>query len=179
MEKPNFKPAIEMGLYLLLISVLYLVIAYAVDPGLFTNIWGGIAIFILNMVLIAMSPFRVRKMNGGFITFQHAFTAVIITFLVAIIPYNLVNYVLFNFIDPAMAEVVKEKSIEMTISMMESFGAPQEAMDEGIKEIMETDQFALGTILEGLLKAFMFFAVYGLIIAAIAKRKPENIETAE
>lgn len=179
MEKPNFKPAIEMGVYLLLISILYLVLAYTVDPGLFTNIWGGIAIFLLNMVLIAMSPVRVRKLNGGFITFQHAFTAVIITFLVAIIPYNLVNYVLFNFIDPEMAATVKEKSVEMTISMMESFGAPQETMDEAIKEVMATDQFSLSTILNGILKAFIFFAVYGLIVAAIVKRKKETIESAE
>jgi uncharacterized membrane protein len=62
---------------------------------------------------------------------------------------------------------------------MESFGAPQETMDEAIKEVMATDQFSLSTILNGILKAFIFFAVYGLIVSAIVKRKKETIESAE
>lgn len=179
MEKPNFKPAIEMGLYLLLISVLYLVLAYAVDPGLFTNMWGGIILFLANMVLIAMAPVRVRKLNGGFITFQHAFTAVILAFLVSVIPYNLVNYVLFNWIDPEMAVTVKEKSVEMAISWMEKMSVPQDAMDQSIEEMMQVDQFSLSGILNGLWKSFIFFAIYGLIVSAIVKRKPEYEEIAE
>lgn len=178
MEKPNFKPAMEMGLYLLLISVLYLVLAYAVDPGLFTNMWGGIFIFLTNMVLMALAPVRVRKLNGGIISFQHAFTAVILTFLIAVIPYNLINYVLFNWIDPEMAITVKEKSVEMAVSWMQKMNVPQEAMDQSIEEIMQTDQFSLSGIINGLWKAFIFFAIYGLIVAAIVKRKPENEEIA-
>jgi hypothetical protein len=176
MNKPSFKPAIELGVIQLAISVAFLVIAYVVDISLMTNFSFGIFILLSQAIVYGISPFRVRKLNNGFITFREAFTAVIISMLIASVAYVLVVFVLFNVIDPAAGESLKELTIEKTVETFNSFGLDQAKIDEAVDELKNTDQFSLLSLLKNLVFSIIGVSIYGLIIAAIAKNAPDSIE---
>ncbi len=176
MDNPSFKPAINLGLIMLAVSVLFVVSAYAIDLTLMTNMYIGIILILLWMVILVLSPVQTRKQAGGLISFKHAFAAVMITFLVCSVPSTLVTYTLFGVIDQDAAAKIEELQIESSIDMMRRFGAPEEQIDEQVDYMGEMDQFALSTQLMGLLRSFVFVAIYGLIIAAIVKKKKTEFE---
>lgn len=173
MNKPSFKPAVEFGLISLLVSALFLITAYVFDLSLLTSFGAGAALIVVRAVLLAMSPVQVRKKAGGFISFKDAFTSVIITALVSAVPYLLLAFLLFKVIDPEAAVQMKELTIQATADSMNNWGADQTMIDESIKQIEATDQYSLGSLLKGLLTSVIVAALYGLIVAAIVKKKPE------
>ena len=81
-----------------------------------------------------------------------------------------VSIIIFNFIDPDSAIALKELIVEKTISFMEGMGAPAEAIAEGVDKIESQNTFGFGTQLKSLAQSLVFFAVIGLIVAAIMKK---------
>jgi len=57
---------------------------------------------------------------------------------------------------------------------MEGMGAPAESIAEAVENIESQDTFGLGTQLKSLAQSLVFFAVIGLIVAAIMKKNPET-----
>ncbi len=58
--------------------------------------------------------------------------------------------------------------------MMEGFGAPQEAIDETISQMENTNQFAIDSLLKSLAWQFLFYAIVGLIVSAFMKKNDPN-----
>ena len=63
-----------------------------------------------------------------------------------------------------------------TVEMMENFGSPQEAIDQQIAVLEETDQFSAVGQLKGIAWQLLFYSIIGLIVAAIIKKKDPNLE---
>ena len=79
---------------------------------------------------------------------------------------------LFNVIDTDAAEKVKEMTIEATVNMMEKFNTPEDAIDKAIENAEATNQFDFINQLRGFLFGIIFYAIVGLIVAAIVKKNP-------
>ena len=86
----------------------------------------------------------------GFISFKQSFSAYFLTIFLGILISTAVSYIIFNFIDPAAADVLKEKTIETTVSMMEGFGAPAESIKETVDQMEAQNTFSIGNLLKGL-----------------------------
>lgn len=170
MEKSLRSSAVQYGLYVGLILSAFTIVAYAVNLELLTKWWLGIILFLVIIIMGIVSTAKARGLLNGFISFKQAFTAWFITIVVGIGISTLVNILIFNVIDPEAAEMVKQASIEASVSMMENFGAPQETIDQTIAEIENTNQFAVGNLLKSLAFQFLFYAVIGLIVALIMKK---------
>jgi hypothetical protein len=170
MEKSLRSSAVQYGLYVGLILSAFTIVAYAVNLELLTKWWLGIILFLVIIIMGIVSTAKARGLLNGFISFKQAFTAWFITIVVGIGISTLVNILIFNVIDPEAAEMVKQASIEASVSMMENFGAPQETIDQTIAEIEKTNQFAVGNLLKSLAFQFLFYAVIGLIVALIMKK---------
>jgi len=170
MEKSLRSSAVQYGLYVGLILSAFTIVAYAVNLELLTKWWLGIILFLVIIIMGIVSTAKARGLLNGFISFKQAFTAWFITIVVGIGISTLVNILIFNVIDPEAAEMVKQASIEASVSMMENFGAPQETIDQAIAEIENTNQFAVGNLLKSLAFQFLFYAVIGLIVALIMKK---------
>lgn len=173
MDKPSFKPAVEIGLISLMVSTVFLISAYVFDLSLLTSFGAGIVIIVIRAVLLALSPIQVRKKAGGFISFKHAFSAVVISTLVSSIPYLIIAFLLFKVIDPDAAVQMKELTIQATADSMQSWGVDQATIDQSIEEIDKTDQYSFASLFKGLLTSVIVAALYGLIVAAIVKKNPE------
>ena len=176
MEKTLKSIATNYGLYLGILLALLTVISYAINLELLTNMWYGIFILITIITFGFVSVVKVKQAQNGYASFKEAFTSYFITVLLGLVISTLVSYLLFNFIDTDAAEVLKEKTIEKTIQMMENFNTPSDAMAEAVEKIESQIQFAIGSIIKGLAGYLVFFSIIGLIVAAAMKKSNPDTE---
>ncbi|WP_142783574.1 DUF4199 domain-containing protein [Changchengzhania lutea] len=176
MENTSKSIATNYGLYLGALLALLTVLAYAVNLELLTNTWYGIFILIAIIVLGIISVAKVKQNNSGFASFKEAFTAYFITVVIGLVISTAVSYLLFNFIDTGAADILKEKTIEKTVQMMEGFGTPTDAIADMVDEMEAQNQYSIGNILKGLAGYLVFFSIIGLIVAAAMKKSNPDTE---
>lgn len=176
MEKALRSTAINYGIYLGLIITSITVVAYAVNLEVFTKWWYGILLLLIIIMAGIISSAKARSLSGGFISFKQAFSSYFIPIAVGVLISTTVGIVLFNVVDPEAAEVIKQRSIEATVEMMEGFGSPQETIDQQIAVLEETDQFSAIGQLKGIAWQLLFYSIIGLLVAAIIKKKDPNAE---
>ena len=82
------------------------------------------------------------------------------------------NIILFNFIDPAAKDTIRELTIKFAVEMMQKFGAPPASINEAIAKMGETDNFSISGLLQGMVSSYLVNAVFGLLLAAIFKSRP-------
>jgi hypothetical protein len=167
---------IKYGLMLAAISSGYYLIAYLFDEDLFANMVMGLVIMFVAFILLILSVVALKKQQGGYVTFKDAASVFTFSWIINVAVSIIVTILLFHVIDPELGGRVKELTIESTVSMLEKFGTPQEAMDEAIAKIEESDQFAIGEIFQGNLLSIVFALIMGLIVAAFFKKEKPVFE---
>jgi len=166
------KNGITYGIILGVFSILVTTIIYAVDLSLFTNMWVGIFSLVIMTVIGVVLVSKTKKELKNLITFKEAFTVFFIAGIIGSTISVLFNIVLFNVIDPEVKETIQRLSIESTVQMLEKFGTPSSAINETIEKMQDTDNFSPSSLLMGLVFAFLFDAILGLILALIFRTKP-------
>ena len=175
MENSIKSSAINYGLYLGAFLALFTVIGYALNLELLVNFWLTLLLLpIIIIVLGIVSTAKSKSLLNGFLSFKQAFSSYFITVAIGILISTVVSIIIFNFIDPDAANTLKELIVEKTINFMEGMGAPAESMAEAVENIESQDTFGFGTQLKSLAQSLVFFAVIGLIVAAIMKKNPET-----
>jgi len=166
--------ATNYGTYLGGLLAILTVLVYAVNLDLMTNMWYGIFILLAIVVFGIISVKKSKEISEGYLTFKQSFTAYFLTVLIGLVISTVVSYIIFNIVDPEAANILKEKTIETTISFMEGFGAPAEAIAETVDKLEQDNQFSIGNIATSLAVQMVMFSVVGLIVAAIMKKNPET-----
>jgi len=175
METSTKSSAINYGLYLGIGLALITVLCYAIKIELLVNFWLIFLILPILMIVVGIiSTAKSKNIQNGFITFKEAFSSYFITVAIGTIISTLVSYIIFNFVDPESAIYLKQLAIEKTQNMMEGFNAPVEEIAKQVEAIENQDTTSIGAQLKQLAQSLIFFAVIGLIVALIMKRKPEN-----
>ncbi|MBR9845755.1 MAG: DUF4199 domain-containing protein [Algicola sp.] len=175
MEKSLKSIASNYGLYLALILSCFTIIGYAIYLDLFTKWWLGIIQMLLVIVFGIISASKARSILGGFISFKNAFTAYFITIVIGITISALLGMIIFNFVDTEAAAILQEKIIESQISMMENFGAPQDAIDTARQQLeAEENFFSIPNVLKSIVYQLLGFSIVGLIVALVIKKKDPN-----
>jgi len=174
MENSTKTLATHYGLYLGSLLAILTVLAYAIDLNLLTNMWYGIFILIAIIVFGIISVAKTKQAQNGYATFKESFTSYFITILIGLLVSTIVSYLLFNFIDTEAAGVLKEKTVESTIQMMERFNTPSDKIAEAVQQIESQNQYSILNILKGLAGYLVFFSIIGLIVAAAMKRTDPN-----
>ena len=175
MEKSFKSIATKYGLYLALILSSITIIGYAVYLDLFTKWWLGIGQLLLVIIFGIISSVKARGILGGFISFKDAFTAFFITIAIGIVIPALIGLIIFNFVDPEAATILQEKIVENQLKMMENFGAPQEAIDQAMKQMEEQGSFfSVSNSLKSIAYQLLGFSIVGLIVALVVKKSDPN-----
>lgn len=173
MEAKKTNPLIQYGLLSGLVSILFLIVLYMGGAKFFTSpiAWCGILIPIIFAVLACRKQ---KKENGGFLEFKEALK---ISFGVPVLSsflYSIASYFLLNFIDTAFRESLLQATIEMTQKMMQRFGAPQDAIDKAVQQMITTNPWSLGkTLLSFAWFCIVWFIIALIISAIVKKKKPE------
>ena len=145
--------------------------SYAIDISFLLKPWLMGVNFLLVIVLGVIAISSVKKLMDGFISFKDAFSTFFMVIVVGFLISTIVAFLIFNVIDPEAKEVLKQMSIEKVTEMMEKFNVPEEALDEAIAKIEETDSFSLVSQIKNFFITLAMYSVIGLIVAAIMKKK--------
>jgi len=170
MENSIKSSAINYGLYLGALLSLIIVAIYAIDLSLMVNMWLGIGLLLVVVGFGVVSVAKSKSILEGFISFKQAFSSYFITIALGLLINVVVSAILFNFIDPEAAEFIKEKTVEITIKMMEGFNAPAETIAEAVENIEGQNQYSVVNMLKSLVWSLVLQSIIGLIVAAIMKK---------
>ncbi len=172
--KPIKKTALNYGLILGAILALTTTLMYVFNNELFTKWWIGILTMFIVIVIGILSVAKCKSLMNGIISFKESFTAYFITIAVGLFISTLVGILIFNILDPDIAQILQERSIEMTREFMEKFGTPEKDMNEALAKISEQDNFSLVSQLKSYVFVLAFQSVLGLLVALIMRRKDPN-----
>jgi hypothetical protein len=165
------KNGIMFGAVIGLISVLTTALIYSIDLKLFTSWWIGVLNIIIYISISIYLLVKTKKELNGQFPFKSAFTTYFISVVIGILISTVFNIILFNYIDPAAKDTIKELTIKFAVEMMQKFNTPAEAVNQAIKDMQANDQFAVGQLLKGAVYSILFSSVFGLLLAAIFKSK--------
>ena len=171
-------PAVKYGLIAGFIGVLLSTLTYAMGVAYMANLWTGLLILVIIIVMYVILSIRIRKDAGGFITFKDAFIRIFIMCLIAGVIGAIYNIILNTLIDPELPQKLQVVIIEKTTSMMEKFGAPQEEIDKAIDKLQNeaANKFTVLSQLKGLAIMTIVSAIFALILAAIVKKNPPIVD---
>lgn len=175
MEKSFKSLSINHGIYLGLALSAFTIIAYALKIELLVNFW--IILLILPLVAIIfgiISSAKTKKILGGFISFKDAFSSYFITVAIGIILSSLVSIIIFGFVDPDAATTLQEIGMEKARAFMERMGAPESEIDKAMAEAAKEDAMSIGTQAFNIAKGLVFYAVIGLLVALVMRKKDPN-----
>jgi len=167
--------AINYGLYLGGLLSILTILAYAINLDLFANMWFGISMLIAVIVFGIISTIKSKKLLDGFISFKDAFTSYFLTIVIGLAISSVISIVIFNFVDPEAAVVLKEKVMDAQIEGMRNWGAPEEAIESAVEKFEAQDNiYSIGNVVQSLLFQIIGFSIVGLISSLIIKKEDPN-----
>ncbi|TNE27210.1 MAG: DUF4199 domain-containing protein [Bacteroidetes bacterium] len=165
------KVAVRYGGIMSAIAVLYLVIAYVVDP--YYIMWEFVR-YPLNIVLLIMSVLTFKKWNGGYSSFKETFSAWILPTIMTTAILIVVKLILFWGIDPNFITELRGYEVQFQQYVAKLANPTPEQLQ--MQAEMLDEQLAVKTKV-GLINEYLFLIVvntiFGLLIsAALTKAKP-------
>ncbi len=165
------------AVYGLILGIFYMVIAtLAFSQVGSVVLFYGIKIggYVLFLVFLGILAARLKKENGGYISFKEIYGAIFIMVLIAGIMYFIYNFVYMQYIDKQYVFKLKTAML----SWMEKFNTPEESLNKTSqafdKQIEESKKFNLTNNLLGICSNLLWDSLVGLLIALIVrKEKPE------
>jgi hypothetical protein len=160
----NINPVwLRYGIFYGVTSILLSIIFFYVFPiGLGKQSFVSFAAMIIFMIVAGKAE---RQLNGGALSYGEALKTTFLTGFSGMVISGLFTIILMNLIDPSLVEKMTEQTIEMTRSMMESFGLPEDQVEQAMDDA-EGKMAEAYTPLNQILSIFQY-AILALIFAAI------------
>lgn len=164
--------AVKNGILSGIVGIIYSMILYFIDPGMMVGSMAYLG-FLIPIIFMVLAAREEKAKNEGFLSFGEGLKVTILTVAIGMLLTSIFSYVLMNFIDPGMVDVIKEQAIAQAESMADMFGA-DEAGKEAMMESIEDQDFAptiLTSIMNFLVILIFPFFFIALIISAIVKKE--------
>ena len=179
-DKTSTSIGLSNGLFVSLILLVYTLTLYLIDPAQVLG-WLALLSYVILIGFMVKSGRDERERLGGYMTFKEAIKPIFLCSVVAVVVMNLFTYILFVIIDPGMADLTKDVTIDRVISLMEWMGAPESTIDQTIDEMEKQDytQTVGRTFMNtavGMIIGFGFAVIISLILK---KKNPEEAVYAE
>lgn len=162
--------ASKYGPIIAAIGIAYTLLAYLIDMHLMVNMWAGISLWLINFVLLIIAVSTAKKMMDGFISFKLAFSTFLLTFVLASLLTTVFAILLFGVVDTEAADQLQKLTIETSVSFMEKFGTPESEIEKQVAAMEENNQFSALNQVRGFFMGVVFYAIIGLIVAAVMKK---------
>lgn len=150
-------------------TVLYLLAFYGVSPRLMLSswvMWGSLVIYLACMTLACR---RERSATTGGYPFQSALKTAFTVFVIANVIYYVFYYVLFNVIDPGLADLQRELVLENMDRYAGMLG--EENAEELMRRYEEEDfRVTLSNTALGFAQSLIGGFILALIVAGVMKR---------
>jgi hypothetical protein len=168
--------AIKFGGILAAISVVCVLLIYAIDYTIMAGFTFLLIILVVGIGFTIYAGINYRASIGGYIPYSKAYLHGFMILAISGIISTLFNIVLYKVIDPDLAQNLTEAIITNTEATMARFGAPQESIDEAIDKmrVEMPENFTVMGLLWGYCKALIWYAILALITALVVrKNQPE------
>lgn len=149
---------------------------YIMEIGIGMQMILGVIMMVIFFVLAANEE---KNANGGFLSYGEALKTTFLTGFIGLVISTLFLIILISLIDPGLVEILKDRTIAATQSMMESFGAPEDAISDSLDKIesdME-DAFTPGKQLLNILTSSIFALIIAAIVSIFVKKDGEVEES--
>jgi hypothetical protein len=164
------------GLILGFVFALMTTYAYSIDLSFLVKPWLIVVYFFIVVLVGILAISAAKKGLGGYITFKDAFSTYFLVIVVGFLISSLISLLIFNVVDPGAQEEIKRLSIDKVTDIMENFDVPQEALDNAIAKIEEQDSFSFIAQIKNYFISLAIYSVFGLLLAAIMKKKNPELE---
>lgn len=168
------KLASQFGIGLGILLSLITVLSYVFYLELITKWWMSIFSFLLVLTVAIVGSYKCKKAYSGIYTYKKAFTSYFIIVLISITIATFTNYLIFNIVDSEAADFLLDKTIEMTRSFMENFGASEEDINKSVQALKQENQFSLKNQILGLFSNLVIYILIGLLVSLGLREKKEN-----
>ncbi|MBC9929575.1 DUF4199 domain-containing protein [Chitinophaga qingshengii] len=173
-SNPGVKWGIIAGVVLILLNVL----SWIGGTSMMFSFWNGIFQLALIIVFAVLAGKESKKQAGGYIGFKDLLKPLFTTFIIGTLLMAVFQFIQFKFIDPKLADALRDHTLSTTESLLRRFGAPQEEIDKQLDSISATDfgvtpAKSLMNYLKGLI---FYFAVSAIIALILRKKAPEGLQ---
>jgi len=180
MEKFNPQIPLRYGLIAFAFAITIGLLMYVFYQAVLSSflLSGAIGLFSLAMVLFLgiWSGIAYRKMNGGVISFGHAFLAVYIVFVCYSVSYPISLVLINKVVDKDYAEKASSLLKEKMTDYFDKYNVPEDKAKEAMKD-MGPEKFnpPFIELMKSLAKWLAAFAVIAAIVAAFIKRGSKDL----
>jgi tetrahydromethanopterin S-methyltransferase subunit G len=166
------------GLYTGLAACLIEGLLWFVDPALLASPINYVTA-LGPLVVAVFAALQVRKQNGGYIRLLEVIATIGAFFVVMGLLNAIFTYVLYNFVDPTLAEKIKEAVMAQQESMMDKFGSSDEQKQQVLDSMKKTSMAQpIGTVLKGFAIAVGVGLIYGAVVGLFVQKKQPLIPVA-
>ena len=172
---------LKNGLILGSISIILLVVSYAIGVDFFLNNTWSIIKGILPYVVLIFLVIEYKKLVGGYISFKETFTVTIGITVAGAFLSTFFSILLFNFIDPDFAVHLKDFTVEklaVQLDQLPESNPMYSVMETLIEQTQEEDIYSISNQASALFYSLFFHIIFSAIIAAFIK-KDKPIEISE
>lgn len=169
-------PFVKYGLYYLLLYIVTSLGIYLVDAGWLFHMYTG-WVWLLILIGFMYAAIREKKLQSqGYLTLQQGFRETWLTFAIGMGATVIFNFILTNYVDVHLLEIQKEIQIEAIQNMASSMNLSEEKTQKQIEELRNSDGPSLSKLFFGYASFLLVGAVPAIILAAVFKKSPENID---
>ena len=173
MVRHAMKWAIIMGI----VSILFAIVLYVIDYTLMVQLKVLFIALALYFGIVIYGGIEYRNAVGGYLSYGKAWQHAMIVFAISSLISTLFNLLFYNVIDPELPAKLTEASVENQRAMMQSFGAPEDSIDQALEQGRKNaaDQFTPW----GMTKGYGIILIVSGVLAAISSifvKKNERVE---
>lgn len=175
-ENSNVSHGIKWGIIIGFIYSILLLVRYttgATNP-IMLGLWAFVG-YLAVLILLLISGFQLRKINGGYIELKEVFKILFLSVLIFELFYTLFNFIYLKYVNPGFFQTLKDS----TEALLQKSNQPQEKIDEMIEK-MDAQAAANMKILD-VLKSYLFSisisGIFALVFALIIKKKKDPFLT--
>ncbi len=170
------KETLQYGLFSAAAAVLIFVILYILGAEYFMSPVAWISSYLIPILFAVLGGLHVKKNNNGYLNFNEALKITFGVFVITGLLSTIVSFFIFNYLDVAFAERMKQLTIEKAQEAMARFKVPESEMEKAMDKMAEHDLFSFGSLLKSFAYACILYFIEALIVSAIIKKKKPELE---
>ena len=165
------KYTVRYGILLGIVSIFILLLCYLMNYKLLVY-QADIALLLVTFFMLIYAGLQLRKKRHGELSFFDAFIHSFFIMLISGLVYSFFKFVLFDMIDPALGENLKEATLQQTIRWLDYFNASEDFIDSVIEDLKVEETFGTSQIYHDyFIRSVYLGGGLALIVALIVKKK--------
>jgi len=169
------KTGLTFGYILASYYIIVNLIVFFSDYTLFAKPYLGIVNMIVVLIIGILCIWITKRRSGNLITTKEGFTSFFIMIVLGLLVNYLLQYILFNFVNPEAKEVNNQLMVTMAESIAKEMDVPDDEISKQIEFMRNNpnDNFSLKNMLFYFAQSILGGSIAGLLIALIFRNKSE------